>query len=194
MSPCILPPEGCIFFASFADQREIDKPRGLANLHRMRFLLLALLSLCCISCASTPKQDLRSVTIQEIKPRYIKEESFKRIGEYFTGAEKPGRRVFLRSDAPARAGYYFTLILDEDIRRLPSGTTVLAEFYTGASPDVQTHTFTLPNRRPKTREIFVGLTGTDWPDEDAVPAAWRFTFVDPNGQPLGSAQSYLWSM
>lgn len=160
----------------------------------MRALLFTLVCLVFSACTSTPKQALTSVEIKEIKPRYISAGELTRVNEYFTGQENTGKRVFLRSNPEAKSGYYFTLILDEKVRRLPRGTTIVGEFHTPDAVEVQSYEFNLPNRRPKTKEIFVGLTGEDWPGEDAVPAAWRFTIIGPNGNTLGASQSFLWSL
>lgn len=159
----------------------------------MRFLLSALVCLILTACASTPPSALTSVEIKEIKPRYIEAEELTRVREYFTGQEKMRNRVYLRSSPEVKAGFYFTLILNEKVRRLPKGTTILGEFYTPSDVERQTYEFTLPNKRPKTKEIFVGLTGDDWPGSDAIPAAWRFTITGPNGNTLGQSQSFLWS-
>jgi len=160
----------------------------------MRQLLLAIIGLALAGCASTPDEPVRSVEIKEILPRYIPEENFKRIGEYLSGAENKGNRIILRSDPKARDGFYFTLILDEKVRDLPRGSVITGEFYTPVSPDLQTHEFPLPNKLPKTKEVFVGLTGADWPEPGGVPAAWRFTIKDANGDILARKHSYLWSM
>jgi hypothetical protein len=161
----------------------------------MRILGLALISLFCVSCASIrTKPIVTSVDIVEIKPRYIEIEDFKRVSEYLTGKEDQGNRVILRTDAKQRAGYYFTLILDQKLRNLPAGTVIFGEFYTPKSADAQEHAFELPAKLPKTKEVFVGLTGADWPVKDAVPSAWRFTIKDANGEVLGTEQSYLWSL
>ncbi|TVP80656.1 MAG: hypothetical protein EA353_03330 [Puniceicoccaceae bacterium] len=160
----------------------------------MRFLITALFCALLAGCTSTPKPALSSVEIKEIKPRYIEAEQFKRIREYMSGKEHTGNRVILRSDRDARAGYYFTLVLDESVRSLPRGTKVIGEFHTSESVEVQTHEFSLPARLGRTREIFVGLTGEDWPQAGGVPAAWRFTIRDANGVLLGQKQSYLWSL
>jgi len=160
----------------------------------MRFLTTALLALLFVGCASTPKPALTSVTIEEIKPRYMEEEQFKRISEYLSGKENQGDRIILRSTPEVRDGYYFALILDESVRKLPKGTVVVGEFFTPKSVDQQTHEFTLPTKRPGSKEIFIGLTGEDWPTEGGVPAAWKFTIKDANGKVLGVKQSYLWSL
>jgi hypothetical protein len=154
--------------------------------------LLALLALA--GCASTPNETVSSVEIREIKPRYIPEENFVRIREYLSGAENKGNRVIIRSEPGASGGFYFTLVLDEKVRNLPRGSIITGEFYSPASKDLQTHDFALPNKLPKTKEIFVGLTGADWPEPGGVPAAWRFTIKDANGAVLAQKQSYLWSM
>lgn len=163
-------------------------------LQTMRYLLLALTGLALAGCASTPKEPVRSVEIQEIKPRYMPEENFIRISEYWSGAENKGKRVILRSDPEVRDGFYFTLVLDEKLRDLPRGTVIVGEFYTPASNDLLTHEFSLPSRLPKTKEVFVGLTGADWPESGGVPGAWRFTIKDANGEQLAQKQSYLWSL
>ena len=160
----------------------------------MRFLITALICAFFTGCASAPKQAITSVEIKEIKPRYIEEEPFKRISEYLSGKENTGDRVILRSTAEERSGYYFTLILNEKVQKLPKGTVIVGEFFTPISVEKQTHEFVLPNKRPKTNEVFVGLTGQDWPQEGGVPAAWKFTIKDPNGSVLGEKQSYLWSL
>lgn len=160
----------------------------------MRFFLIALLSLLCISCASTRQAALSSVEIEEIKPRYIEQQAFVRIAEYMTGKENTGNRMIFRSDAEVRSGYYFILILDEEIKRLPSGTTITAEIYGPNTRELQSYLFTLPAQRPKTKEIFIGLTGADWPDRSGIPNAWRFTLKGPNGEVLGTRQSYLWDI
>lgn len=160
----------------------------------MRHLLLIIISLALVGCASTPNEPIKSVEIREIKPRYIPAENFVRISEFLSGAENKGNRVILRSEPAAHGGFYFTLVLDEKVRDLPRGSIITGEFYGPVSQDRQTHDFVLPNNLPKTREIFVGLTGADWPDPAAVPGAWRFTIKDANGAVLAQKQSYLWSL
>jgi len=160
----------------------------------MRLLITAIICSLYSGCALTPKQAVTSIEIEKIEPRYIETEQFKRISEYMTGRENLGDRVILRTQPEHRAGYYFILVLDNDVRRLPNGTVVVGEFYTSQSLGKQTHEFTLPSQRASTDEIFVGLTGEDWPEKDGVPAAWRFTIKDANGAVLGEKQSYLWSL
>jgi len=110
----------------------------------MHFLITALLCSLFIGCASTPEQTLSSVEIEELKPRYIEAEQFTRISEYMTGTEYVGDRVIFRTQPEERSGYYFTLILDEDVRKLPRGTVIIGDFYTPTSVEVQQPPFPRP--------------------------------------------------
>ena len=160
----------------------------------MRICLFALLSLLCVSCNSTQKPKEPAFEIVEIMPRYIEEENFKRISEYLTGKENPGKRVILRTRKQQRDGYYFILVLNKNVRDLPADVYIEGEFYTYKSFDRETHRFELPSIRPKTREVFIGLTGEDWPNKDAIPAAWRFTLKNSRGDILAQKKSYLWNL
>lgn len=160
----------------------------------MRLFLLLVISLVCVSCKTGERPHITSVEIIEIKPRYIETEAFKRIDEYFTGVENQGNRVIIRTDSNERDGYYFTLVLDQKVKKLQTGTKIVGEFFTPASADPATYTFTLPAKRPKTKEIMLGLTGDAWPHgPEVIPSAWRFTVKDANDIVMGSAKSYLWS-
>jgi hypothetical protein len=165
----------------------------------MRFysvFLLALVSLFflvgCTTTAPRRATDIDSVRIKEVKPRYMAESDFVRLREYYSGIESTGRRMILRSDPDVRAGYYFTLVLDTRIGKLPRGTRVEANVYTPFANEVQSFEFNLPRERPRTREIFVGLTGEDWPDASLPPSAWQISVVTPRGRVLGTYQSFLW--
>ncbi len=158
-------------------------------------LLLALVSFVFIAgCTTTAprRTDIEAVSIKEIKPRYMDEADFVRLREYYSGAENTGRRMILRTDPDVRAGYYFTLVLDTRIGKLPRGTRVETSVFTPFSNELQSFEFTLPRERPRTREIFIGLTGEDWPDANLPPSAWKIDIVTPRGRVLGSYQSFLW--
>lgn len=162
----------------------------------MRVLFLVLLTGLLAACGTTSRpREVTAIEILDILPRQMKTQQFQRIREYRTGSEHTGKRIILRTDPKQRDGFYFTLLLDTKLRRLPQGTVVVGEFYSKASVEKQTHTFTLPADRPDTKAILVGLTGDAWPfteAEDIVPAAWRFQLIGPDEQSFGQKQSYLW--
>jgi hypothetical protein len=162
----------------------------------MRALLLVFLSALLAACGTVGNEPvITSVEIVEILPRRMGTEQFIRIQEYRTGSEYTGKRLIIRTEPDQRGGFYFTLLLDAKVRKLPQGTRIIGEFYSKASPDKQSHTFELPADRPNTKAILVGLTGEAWPfgrDETIVPAAWKFQVIGPDGQSFGEKQSYLW--
>ena len=160
----------------------------------MRILLLASLSLFLIACSSTRREPITSVEITDISPRYIQEEAFKRVLEYRTGAEHQGNRIILRTDPKVRDGFYFILTLDTKLRKLPEGTVIKGEFFTPDTGDAVEYLFNLPSKRPRTKEIFLGLTGEAWTHGASIkPSAWRFTITGPDGQQLAQEKSFLWS-
>ena len=173
----------------------IDKYRRLNINCFMRILsLLFLLSLLCAACGTTKEAVKPDVQIKEIMPRYIETENFKRISEYMTGKENPGRRVIVRTQPGQRDGFYFVLILNRNVRKLPPDAYITGEFYTSKSPDIQSYRFELPSILPNTREVFIGLTGDDWLQKDVLPSAWRFTIRNSREEIIAQKQSFLWSL
>lgn len=161
----------------------------------MRIFSLAFFCLLGLACSTTTKESAEpSFEIVEIMPRYIETEDFKRISEYMTGKENPGRRVIIRTNPRQRDGYYFVLLLNRNVRKLPPDAYIQGELYTSKSLDRQTRRFRLPSILPSTREIFIGLTGDDWPEKDDTPSAWRFTIKNSREEILAQKQSYLWSL
>ncbi len=160
----------------------------------MRIFSLFLFCLLIVGCNTTGESTGSSVSITEIIPRYMKTEEFMRISEYMTGKENPGRRVIIRTEPKERDGYYFVLTLKQNVRKLPADAYIQGELYTSKSLDLQTRRFELPAILPSSREIFIGLTGDDWPEEDDIPSAWRFTIKNSQGEILAQKQSYLWSL
>jgi hypothetical protein len=179
-----------------ADPRSVDKPPDLSNVVSMiRPLLIGLLTSLLVACSTTSQREVSTAVIKEILPRNMTEEQFVRIQEYRTGTEYTGNRLIVRTDPKERDGFYFVLILDTKVRRLPQGTVIQGEFYSKAAPQKQRYDFPLPADRPKSKSIFLGLTGEAWPhsaDKDVVPSAWRFQIIGPNGEIFGEKASYLW--
>jgi len=160
----------------------------------MRFAPCLCLALAVVGggCALIDRAPVKSVEIETIRPRYIEREAFVRISEYLSGRENTGDRVIVRSNSDARSGFYFVLLLDAPASRLPIGTEIVAEVLTPFSPEIQTFRFELPADMPASKEIFVGLTGDDWPSKEGPAGAWRFTIENASGNVMGRRASYLW--
>ncbi len=116
--------------------------------------------------------------------------SFKRISEYFTGRENTGGQLVLRTHPEERAGYYFLVRF--------AGATAGAEVQVRLTvirptkPDGVVHTFQarLAGESPV---LNLGLTGSDWPDQEADAVAWKLDVLSADGaQVLATATSYLW--
>ncbi len=132
--------------------------------------------------------------IVRVPPEFREEESFHRIAEYFTGREYTGRRTIIRSDADTREGFYLTVRLRKvDRETFPSGTARLEVAMPGENlPRTYDYSLeTVERRRPL---ILLGITGDDWPEDLERPLAWKLTFLDANGEPIDSEQSFLWSL
>lgn len=159
----------------------------------LRAVFLLLICLGFAACSSTPPR-IELVEILEIQPEFMEASAFKRINEFLTGVEEHGKRTVVRTQAEDRRGFYFTLRLDKKAKHLPRGTHIIAEVYTPNQTEVQRFELSLPAKRGSSRQLLFGLTGTDWPyQRERVPAAWKFTILDPNGKVLGATQSYLWN-
>ena len=123
---------------------------------------------------------------------YKQTEEFQRISEFFTGKENLGNRIVLRSIPENRDGLYFSLYIKNKIRSLPSGTKAVVELLQPNSPDIQTYEFLVPEVSSKSKELMLGITGDNWPNEDDHPLAWRVRLIDAEGKEIASDHSYLW--
>ena len=150
----------------------------------------ALLFFCAIHLAAWSA--LHAFEFRHVAHRYCEAKSFKRISEYFTGRENPGNRLLCRSRPAERAGLYFILSLDEHSRKLPQGAQFVVEFIRPDDPETKTIRVLVPENRPRGKEIYLGLTGDDWPDKTARLVAWRLRLVDASGEVLAERKSFLW--
>ena len=103
----------------------------------MRIFFLALICLLSVACSTTKESSETAVKIVEVHPRYIEAETFKRISEYMTGKENPGKRVIIRTNPRQCDGYYFALVIDRNVRKLPPDAYIQGEFYTSKSSMTQ---------------------------------------------------------
>ena len=124
--------------------------------------------------------------------RYLEKQSFLRISEYFDGKENTGNRLICRSRPEVRAGLYLILSLKESTRKLPPDLIARWQVISPKSPDPVEHRVAVPNERPRGKDLFVGLTGVDWPDPKARPVAWKFTLETSDGNVVLERKSFLW--
>lgn len=150
--------------------------------------MVGLLSACSL------KQMQPSLQISEVKLRSMSAEDFTRISDYLQPEKTAADRLILCSQPGELAGDYFILICNQRLNQLPTGTQLCAKIRRGHGSELLEFERSLgPIPRPQSREIYVGITGSDWQQDQAAPTAWEFSLKDSSGSTLCRYQSFLWS-
>ncbi len=132
--------------------------------------------------------------IDQAHSRYMREGQFQHLREFFTGEEHTGRRLVLRTQPTERAGRYFVVFLERRLETFPVGTVALLEVLSDDDLEPAIHAFPIDvHTKPRSRQLFLGLTGTDWPSEEQEALAWRVRLLDGENV-LGEWKSFLWEM
>jgi hypothetical protein len=124
---------------------------------------------------------------------FFSEQDFKRIPEFFTGLEFSGSKVYCRTNLGDREGFYFVVKVRGNIPKLTKGSHWLVNWVTSIDPAVQQVKIPVSDKNFSGKEVFIGLTGSDWLDSSVKPLAWSLCLVDANEQKIAQAQSFLWS-
>lgn len=148
-----------------------------------------------LTVAALPAQTMAAV-FKSVHTRHMEAGQFQYIGEFFSGKERADNRVLLRTDAEERAGLYFIAELMPRLLEIPPGASLVADVIRSDSNEIHTHTFPLPTEPARSRIIYLGLTGGDWPEGERRlrPVAWRLRLMDSNGAPVDTWSSFLWEM
>lgn len=149
----------------------------------MKRILLLLIAATAVTGAALAELEIVSTERRDA-------ESFKRLSEYFTGKEDPGRYAIFRTEPEARKGFYISLAAP-DKSVLANVANVRLSFVRAGTQEIVSRE--MPTQDLKKRRILVGLTGEEWQSEDALPAAWKVELLDPTGATLESAESFLWA-
>ncbi len=124
--------------------------------------------------------------------RFIPEEDFLRISEYFTGREPETDRIYVRTDPEARGGYYWIFPITAEMEEADIARVDLWVQIPG-NPQVRRFRLT-PERIPRQgQSLWVGLTGVDWPGIKFGPVAWKISILSAAGEPVETRTSYLWT-
>jgi hypothetical protein len=144
----------------------------------------------CFFCAS----DLSAqVEISLRNKAYFTVRDFKRVPEFFTGKEFSGWKVYCRTNRADREGFYFVVKVTGDVPPSSADCHWLLEWITPLDLTAQQKKVSLPDQNISGKEVFIGLTGSDWPDPSVHPIAWSLSLVDSEEGILGKSQSFLWS-
>jgi hypothetical protein len=150
----------------------------------------SLLALFLFTVASLFSAQAAEVEFVRVWPGWRDAESFERISEYFTGEEKTGREIVVRTHPEQRAGFYYLVRVANsgDVR---AGAKFVLQVISPGDPKPKATTF--PVEVPSRSKVFLlGLTGPDWPNRDVHPVAWKLELLSSDEQVLASSQSFLW--
>ncbi|MDX2186728.1 MAG: hypothetical protein SFV32_07345 [Opitutaceae bacterium] len=152
----------------------------------MRPLFLAILFI--FAHAST----FAEVSIVRIWTEYRDAASFERMGEFFTGKEKLGGDLVVRSRSDDRDGYYLLLRVKNRGDALAGVRTELNAIFP-SSPKARSFTHFPAISLPRgSQVVHVGITGDDWPEGLSHPVAWELRMFDSEGRLILRDASYLW--
>ena len=125
---------------------------------------------------------------------YFTHYDFVRVSEYFTGKENTSGRVIVRSNETERDGLYLLLALDfPDKDSQPKPYKLVLQILDSESLDPVTYSFLLSDHAIIQGELWLGLTGEDWPTPKKKIMAWHLAVQAKDDSILTNNQSFLWS-
>jgi hypothetical protein len=149
-------------------------------------LLVLLFGVFSFSIIGLSKAELPRLSI-----RYFQSSELTRIPEYFSGKEFTGKKIFCRS-TKAREGIYFSFPIPQSILSSPEAYNLELSIIRNGSTETEIFSFTLPYQIEGKKEIFVGITGKDWPKTEQRPSAWHMAVKDSKGSIILWKKSFLW--
>lgn len=130
--------------------------------------------------------------ISYVLNRYISDPETRSIYEIFTGEETTYGKLVIRTQPDKRAGMYFFVMFGYDPDDIALACTFELSVDSTGDSKTKTYKFTVPETHSVTREIALGVTGSDWPGPDAKVNAWKLVLKSPTGKILAQKQSWLW--
>lgn len=87
---------------------------------------------------------------------------------------------------------YFIIEFTDRPETFSKKLSVLVDVLTPFSPKPKQYVFTLPSSDVFTWESYFGITGSDWPNPEVNPLAWKVSIKDFEGSLIAEKQSFLW--
>lgn len=154
-----------------------------------QFDLMRLIALFTLLASFATAQEVEFVRIW---PEWRDADSFKRISEYLGGKENTGRQTVLRSQTDNRDGFYFLVRVRNRESWFENARFVL-EIITPDSAKPKVYEFPASISRGS-RVFNLGLTGSDWTNEEEHPVAWKLRLMSSDDREIVSQQSFLWAI
>lgn len=135
---------------------------------------------------------LTAVSIDSAYTRYYQDGEIRPIRQYF-GASLIGQgfRTVIASQPDQPRGQYFLARLEGDLSATVQ--TARLTIYPSVGKDAKEYTLNLSGKSLR-RWLYLGLTGSDWPDPDIQPMAWKIELLGPGGELVSEWKSFLWEM
>lgn len=145
---------------------------------------------CCLGCYA---HTFTQWNIYEVDPQYLPHDHFVRLAEYFTNQEDTGINAMFRSHSEVREGMYFVVSINHGVNYLPENTHVELKYYIPGDPKLYEYAWLWsPVKGKYGCELWLGVTGKDWPSSKDLPTAWSVNLIDPQGKNLAHRESFLW--
>ena len=110
--------------------------------------------------------------ISYVLNRYISDPQTRSIYEIITGEETTYGKLVIRTQPDKRAGMYFFVMFGYDPDDIALACTFELSVDSTGDSKTKTYKFTVPETHSVTREIALGVTGSDWPGPDAKVNSW----------------------
>lgn len=149
-----------------------------------------LFSICLFALALTCS-NLNALEIKHVHYKEKTADDLTRIGEHFTGEARHPGRIVAQSQTDSREGLYFILFLDSPLHTLPSDASATIEILRDGQYKPETFTMELGDAPQRGRELYLGLTGSDWPVGSSKPTAWRVS-IRSGSEEIAVRESFLW--
>lgn len=139
------------------------------------------------SMASAP-----AVSIDSAYTRFYEDGEIRPIRQYF-GASLIGQgfRTVIASQPEQPRGQYFLAKLEQ----AASGNVASARLTIYPSVGKDPVEFVLDLKGKSLRKwLYLGLTGSDWPNPEIQPMAWKIELLGSGGELVSEWKSFLWEM
>lgn len=128
-----------------------------------------------------------------ISADYREASEFTRISEVVRGEAAPPPGWIIRSRPAERSGQYFAVRVALEPAERAQLEAIEVAYVDAAETGMVATRIPVPERTVAKGDWLVGLTGTDWPDAERRPLAWRIRLLAADGSLLGEGGSYLWA-
>lgn len=150
-----------------------------------RYYLAAILML-------VPLAQAMPVSIESAYTRYYEAGEIRPIRQYFGASlQWQGFRTVIASQPDRPQGQYFIAKLDAIDTRDASFARLT--IYPSVGKDALEFTLNLTGESLR-KWLYLGLTGTDWPDPEIQPMAWKIELLGQGKTVVAEWKSFLWEM